>query len=44
MINAVKNIIFNIFDKSIKNNEILNKYFTVGDNKSRLFNSFQLMI
>ena len=39
--NAVKNIIFNIFDKSIKNNEILNKYFTIGDNKSRLFNIFQ---
>ena len=37
-------ILYLLFDKCIKNNEILNKYFTVGDNKSRLFNSFQLMI
>ena len=39
--NAVKNIIYNIFEKSIKGNEILYKYFNIGENKSKLFNIFQ---
>ena len=39
--NAVKNIVYHILERSIKRNEILNQYFDIGDNKSRLFNSFQ---
>ena len=40
--NAVKNIIYHIFERAIKRNDILNSYFEYGDNKSRLFNNFQL--
>ena len=39
--NAIKNIIYNIYEKSIKGNEILNQYFNIGENKSKLFNIFQ---
>ncbi len=39
--NAVKSIIYHILERSIKRNEILNKFFDIGDNKSRLFNCFQ---
>ena len=40
--NAVKTIIENIFEISLKKNEILGKYFRIDDNFSRVFSAFQL--